>query len=135
PAWIHAVANAGYLGGTLIAALYCLISFADCAIWSRPRAPVHIRLPVGSLLLCAYLSVSASAGNPILHCLQHQKLNPFPSHPLPHFDFRLHPLPVLSLKSEGPNDQTHLRQATSRQPSQRRPIHRTPLPRRQSPLR
>ena len=69
PAWIHAVANAGYLGGTLIAALYCLIGFADCAIWSRPRAPVHIRLPVVFLLLCAYLSVSASAGNPILHCL------------------------------------------------------------------
>ena len=34
PAWIHGIANAGYLGGILIAALYCLISFADCAIWS-----------------------------------------------------------------------------------------------------
>ena len=34
PAWIHGIANAGYLGGVLIAALYCLISFADRAIWS-----------------------------------------------------------------------------------------------------
>lgn len=37
PAWIHAVANAGYQGGILIAALYCVISFADCAIWSRKK--------------------------------------------------------------------------------------------------
>src|ERR1039458_9114875 len=57
-----------------------------------------------------------------LHCLQLQKSNPFSSHNLPHSYFRLHPRPVLSLKSEGPNDQTHLRQATSRQPSQRRHI-------------
>ena len=34
---------------------------------------------------------------------QLQKLNPFPSHNLPHSDFRLHPLPVLQLKSEGPH--------------------------------
>jgi membrane protease YdiL (CAAX protease family) len=34
PAWIHSAGNAGYLGGIWIAALYCLISFADCAIWS-----------------------------------------------------------------------------------------------------
>ena len=34
PAWIHCTANAGYLGGILIAALCCLISFADWAIWS-----------------------------------------------------------------------------------------------------
>jgi membrane protease YdiL (CAAX protease family) len=34
PAWIHASANAGYLGGLLIAGVYCLISFADWAIWS-----------------------------------------------------------------------------------------------------
>jgi membrane protease YdiL (CAAX protease family) len=34
PAWIHATANAGYLGGILIAALCCLFSFADWAIWS-----------------------------------------------------------------------------------------------------
>ena len=34
PAWLHVVANAGYLAGILIAGLYCLISFADWAIWS-----------------------------------------------------------------------------------------------------
>ncbi len=34
PAWIHGVANAGYLGGIWIAGLCCLISFADWAIWS-----------------------------------------------------------------------------------------------------
>jgi membrane protease YdiL (CAAX protease family) len=34
PAWIHVVANAGYLGGIWIAALYCLISLANWAIWS-----------------------------------------------------------------------------------------------------
>jgi membrane protease YdiL (CAAX protease family) len=33
PAWIHGVANAGYLGGIWIAGLCCLISFADWAIW------------------------------------------------------------------------------------------------------
>jgi membrane protease YdiL (CAAX protease family) len=37
PAWIHGVANAGYLGGVLIAALYCLICVADCAIGSRKK--------------------------------------------------------------------------------------------------
>jgi membrane protease YdiL (CAAX protease family) len=40
PAWIHAVANAGYLGGILIAGLYCLTSFADWAFWSwRKQTP------------------------------------------------------------------------------------------------
>lgn len=34
PAWLHVVANAGYLAGICIAGLYCLISFADWAIWS-----------------------------------------------------------------------------------------------------
>jgi membrane protease YdiL (CAAX protease family) len=38
PAWIHVVANAGYLGGILIAALYCLISFADRVIWCPKRS-------------------------------------------------------------------------------------------------
>jgi membrane protease YdiL (CAAX protease family) len=40
PAWIHAVANAGYLGGILIAGLYCLISFAGWATWNRQTPPV-----------------------------------------------------------------------------------------------
>ena len=31
PAWIHAVANAGYLGGLLAAGAYCLIGLADLA--------------------------------------------------------------------------------------------------------
>jgi membrane protease YdiL (CAAX protease family) len=35
PAWIHSVANAGYLGGVVIVALYCVIGVADCAIGSR----------------------------------------------------------------------------------------------------
>lgn len=34
PAWIHAVANAGYLGGLVITAVYCLISLTD---YLRPR--------------------------------------------------------------------------------------------------
>jgi membrane protease YdiL (CAAX protease family) len=39
-AWIHSVANAGYLGGILIAGLYCLISLADWAFWSwRKQTP------------------------------------------------------------------------------------------------
>jgi len=38
PAWTHCVANTGYLGGILAAALYCLISLADCAIWSPKRS-------------------------------------------------------------------------------------------------
>lgn len=37
PAWIHAVANAGYLGGILAAGAYCLIALADLVIW--PRTP------------------------------------------------------------------------------------------------
>src|ERR1035438_6567428 len=48
--------------------------------------------------------VSASLrGISSFHCLQHQKSNSLPSHNLPHSYFRLHPLPVLSLKSEGPH--------------------------------
>ena len=34
PAWIHAVANAGYRGGILVAGLYCLIGFGDWAVWT-----------------------------------------------------------------------------------------------------
>jgi membrane protease YdiL (CAAX protease family) len=34
PAWIHVVANAGYLGGIWIAALYCVVSLAGCGIRS-----------------------------------------------------------------------------------------------------
>ncbi len=37
PAWLHSVANAGYLGGVLIAALYCLIGVADRTIGSRKK--------------------------------------------------------------------------------------------------
>jgi membrane protease YdiL (CAAX protease family) len=37
PAWIHSVANAGYMGGVLIAALYCVLAVADCAIGSRNK--------------------------------------------------------------------------------------------------
>lgn len=39
PAWLHVVANAGYLGGILVAGLYCLISLAGWAIWSRKKQP------------------------------------------------------------------------------------------------
>jgi membrane protease YdiL (CAAX protease family) len=46
PAWIHAVANAGYLGGLWIAALYCLIGVADCTIGSRKKQTS--RSPVAS---------------------------------------------------------------------------------------
>src|ERR1039457_4535636 len=45
------------------------------------------------------LAIRAKLGLP--HCHQLQKPNPFPSHHLPHSYFRLQPLPVLSLKSEG----------------------------------
>jgi membrane protease YdiL (CAAX protease family) len=37
PAWIHGIANAGYPGGVLIAALYCLISLADWTIGLRKK--------------------------------------------------------------------------------------------------
>jgi membrane protease YdiL (CAAX protease family) len=37
PAWIHVSANAGYLGGVLIAGLYCLIGVADCMIGPRKK--------------------------------------------------------------------------------------------------
>jgi membrane protease YdiL (CAAX protease family) len=37
PAWYHAASNAGYLGGVLIAAVYCLIGLADCTIGSRKQ--------------------------------------------------------------------------------------------------
>ncbi len=33
PAWIHVVGNAGYFGGMIITGLYCLVGFADWAIW------------------------------------------------------------------------------------------------------
>lgn len=44
PVWIHGVANAGYLGGILLAAVYCLISVADFTIpsWNRPTVPSAI---------------------------------------------------------------------------------------------
>jgi membrane protease YdiL (CAAX protease family) len=45
PAWIHGVANAGYLGGLLIAALYCAIGAADCAIASRNRQGSEAAVP------------------------------------------------------------------------------------------
>jgi len=38
PAWIHGIANAGYLGGILIVALYGLLAVADCTIRSRKKA-------------------------------------------------------------------------------------------------
>jgi membrane protease YdiL (CAAX protease family) len=46
PAWIHAGANAGYLGGMLIAGLYCLISFGDWrfGLLTQP-APPEISTP------------------------------------------------------------------------------------------
>ena len=37
PAWLHVVANSGYLAGIWIAGLYCLIGFADWAIWSSSK--------------------------------------------------------------------------------------------------
>jgi len=37
PAWLHIVANSGYLAGIWIAGLYCLIGFADWAIWSSSK--------------------------------------------------------------------------------------------------
>jgi membrane protease YdiL (CAAX protease family) len=46
PAWIHGVANAGYPGGLLIAALYCALGAADCAIASRNKK--HSRAATGS---------------------------------------------------------------------------------------
>ena len=42
PAWIHSIANEGYLGGILIVALYCLISVADCTTfqsWNKQTPP------------------------------------------------------------------------------------------------
>jgi membrane protease YdiL (CAAX protease family) len=35
PAWIHSVANAGYSGGVLVVAVYCVIGVADWFIGSR----------------------------------------------------------------------------------------------------
>jgi hypothetical protein len=32
PAWVHAVANSGYLGGLLAAGAYCLIGLAGLAV-------------------------------------------------------------------------------------------------------
>jgi membrane protease YdiL (CAAX protease family) len=37
PAWIHVVANAGYPGGVLIAALYCLIGIVDSTVGLRNK--------------------------------------------------------------------------------------------------
>jgi membrane protease YdiL (CAAX protease family) len=37
PAWIHVVANAGYAGGVLIAALYCLIGIVDSTVGLRNK--------------------------------------------------------------------------------------------------
>ena len=37
PAWLHVAANAGYLAGIWIAGIYCLISFADWAVWPRNK--------------------------------------------------------------------------------------------------
>jgi membrane protease YdiL (CAAX protease family) len=37
PAWIHGASNAGYLGGVLIAALYCLIGIVDCTVRARKK--------------------------------------------------------------------------------------------------
>jgi membrane protease YdiL (CAAX protease family) len=41
PAWIHGIANAGYLGGIFIAGLYCLVGFADRAFgsWQKQTPP------------------------------------------------------------------------------------------------
>lgn len=42
PAWIHVVANAGHLGGILIAGIYCLVTFADWGTWPwRQKPPVR----------------------------------------------------------------------------------------------
>jgi membrane protease YdiL (CAAX protease family) len=46
PVWIHATANAGYLGGILAAGAYCLIGLADLAIW--PGLPAPGRAPGAS---------------------------------------------------------------------------------------
>jgi membrane protease YdiL (CAAX protease family) len=42
-AWIHGVANVGYPGGVLIAALYCVISFADWTIWTWNKPKQGLR--------------------------------------------------------------------------------------------
>jgi membrane protease YdiL (CAAX protease family) len=41
PAWLHSVANAGYLGGLFIAVLYCVISVADSFMrsWNKQTPP------------------------------------------------------------------------------------------------
>jgi membrane protease YdiL (CAAX protease family) len=46
PAWIHAVANAGYLGGIWIAGLCCLIACADWALssWNKQPPPARTAL-------------------------------------------------------------------------------------------
>ena len=43
PAWLHTVANAGYLAGMWIAGLCCLISFADWATASRNKTTPAMR--------------------------------------------------------------------------------------------
>lgn len=45
PAWIHVISNSGYLGGILAAALYCLISFADCVGWRADYRRVRGNAP------------------------------------------------------------------------------------------
>lgn len=66
PAWIHGVANAGYLGGLWIAGLCCLISFADWSVWSGtsklpPRAPQEMSTP--STWTCSPTVRSANSGS------------------------------------------------------------------------
>jgi hypothetical protein len=68
----------------------------------HPSEARTLFLLLRSLLLCASLcALCVSALNRIPHCLQLQKLNPFPSHHLPHSYFGLPPPLMLSLKSEG----------------------------------
>ena len=42
-AWIHSVANAGYPGGLVTLALYCVISFADWTIWTSSKRKLGLR--------------------------------------------------------------------------------------------
>ncbi len=48
PAWIHGVANAGYPGGVLVVALYCLIGVADCAIGYRNKQTPQAAIASGN---------------------------------------------------------------------------------------
>jgi membrane protease YdiL (CAAX protease family) len=40
PAWIHAVANAGYAGGLFVTAVYCVVSVADRMVQFKRSAGV-----------------------------------------------------------------------------------------------